>query len=503
MLQLMDIRNIYPDSIAYTALLAACAEAGDIQAGRKIHNRLTASRTKLESNLFSSLINMYTRCNDVQTAISLWSQTTLPPTRSLYVSLLTACGNIKDVDLAHRIHQKLIRDGFVLDTVLATALLNMYAKLGDKDQVLAIWDDMQTKGIPANSVTYICLLTLASSTKDIHLGQKVYNIINGSLQDASLCTALIKMYASCEQPQLVVPLWRDITAAGHTTFDQPLYLVMASVCADLEDLGLARQVHAHLETHLRPPKSNSIRNALASMYHACGDSETAFSLWYDMLRGDKLDQAVYVSMLSASAAAGDSSLGLCVRDHIARTGYYVDEVIASSTLRMFVQCGEITSAIEIWEYMDQQGMVSNELTYLCLLHAAVNTAKNFSLVLRVHDHINSAGVIIGSKLQTMLVHAYSYYGHYQKALDLFTEGNTNEGAEITVHQWAVIINACGKFKKGREALGFFNQMISSGTQPNDVLLVSILFATLALWKRQWTFSILCRISLEWCQISNI
>lgn len=76
----------------------------------------------------------------------------------------------------------------------------------------------------------------------------------------------------------------------------------------------------------------------------------------------------------------------------------------------------------------------------------------------------------------MLIHAYSYYGHYDSAIDLFTEGNNTEEAGLTVHQWAVIINACGKFKKGREALVFFNQMISNGTQSNDVVLGSILFA---------------------------
>lgn len=88
-----------------------------------------------------------------------------------------------------------------------------------------------------------------------------------------------------------------------------------------------------------------------------------------MLQGaDKLDQAAYVSMLSASAAAGDSSLGQCVCNHITKTGYCADEAVASSMLRMFVQCGEIARAIEICEVMDQQGMVSNDLTAACNKH---------------------------------------------------------------------------------------------------------------------------------------
>lgn len=146
---------------------------------------------------------MYARYNDGQTAISLWNQTTLPSSRSLYVSLLTACGNTMNAPLAGTIHQKLFRDGFELDSP-CNCFNQHVCELGDKEQALEIWDYMNSNGINGNSVTYICLLSLASSTKDIQLGQNIYNSItlSDSLQNASVYTAIIKMYASCENPQL-------------------------------------------------------------------------------------------------------------------------------------------------------------------------------------------------------------------------------------------------------------------------------------------------------------
>lgn len=72
MLGYMMRSNISPDNTALVSALSACAQLGDIDQGRTIHDYITRNRIRIDSYLCTGLVNLYAKCGCIDTAIELF-----------------------------------------------------------------------------------------------------------------------------------------------------------------------------------------------------------------------------------------------------------------------------------------------------------------------------------------------------------------------------------------------------------------------------------------------
>ncbi|KAL5723023.1 Pentatricopeptide repeat-containing protein [Ranunculus cassubicifolius] len=68
----MEESGLEPDSATYTGILAACAESGLIDLGKKIH--LAVERTRLKDDIYvcNALVDMYAKCGELDKAMSIF-----------------------------------------------------------------------------------------------------------------------------------------------------------------------------------------------------------------------------------------------------------------------------------------------------------------------------------------------------------------------------------------------------------------------------------------------
>ena len=154
------------------------------------------------------------------------------PNRITYIFVLKACGIIKALDKGKEIHAEIDQLGLLQkDVILATGLVDMYAKCGQLvkaqevfdhilvrdvvcwnalmsgyaqydfgDEVLNCFTQMRDKGISPNSITFSCVLKACGSNGYLEMGEEIHSEVSklGLVgKDIMLSTSLLDMYAKC------------------------------------------------------------------------------------------------------------------------------------------------------------------------------------------------------------------------------------------------------------------------------------------------------------------
>ncbi|KAJ0805175.1 putative tetratricopeptide-like helical domain superfamily [Helianthus annuus] len=140
----MQMGDVDPDHVTLTVALSACADLGALDVGKWIHNFVRRNeKMNKDLSLYNSLLNMYTKCGDVETAKVLFD-------------------NIKEKDVT-----------------TWTSMITGYAIHGRAKEALALFAAMtdpkaRTKIVP-NDVTFIGVLMACSHAAMVDDGKRYFN----------------------------------------------------------------------------------------------------------------------------------------------------------------------------------------------------------------------------------------------------------------------------------------------------------------------------------------
>lgn len=166
-----------PDLVSYNALLAEYVRIGEIQLARDlfdkmlerdlvtwntmIHGHATLGDVVEARKLFdnarqrdvvswSSVIGAYARTRQSNEALKLFHEMQLAnvvPDNVTMVSVLAACGDIGALGMGKMIHEYIQRTRIEVDMKLGTSLVDMYAKCGDMDSSLCVFNRMDRRDV--------------------------------------------------------------------------------------------------------------------------------------------------------------------------------------------------------------------------------------------------------------------------------------------------------------------------------------------------------------------
>ncbi|KAH7428560.1 hypothetical protein KP509_09G007000 [Ceratopteris richardii] len=263
----MQHEGVSPDSLTFTSILKACGTVKAEVKGKQIHDKIV-QQGLLDGDvkIGTAIVDMYAKCGNLIKAqhvleelpsrnIVTWSALIagyaeqgqgekalscfemmkhegIVPNAVTFVSALKACGSINAAEKGKQIHDEITRQGLLRNNhVLATALIDMYAKCGalkrakrvldelpsrnvinwsaliaayaqqgQDEQALSSFERLQDEGLSPTSVTFASTLKSCGSLKAAEKGEKIhYEIERRGLlhNDHILGTAVIDMYAKC------------------------------------------------------------------------------------------------------------------------------------------------------------------------------------------------------------------------------------------------------------------------------------------------------------------
>lgn len=146
---------------------------------------------------------MYSRCNQLLKATSIWNNTvasSITPNIHVYCTMFSICAQLKDRSLGDSIYQHMISHKIVSDIACYNALLNMYIKCGSFFHAISLWRKMEkTANITPNITTYTNVLIACGEVGSISVGMEVHKQVDAKKlsYDAMVDSCMIKMYSNC------------------------------------------------------------------------------------------------------------------------------------------------------------------------------------------------------------------------------------------------------------------------------------------------------------------
>ncbi|KAG0606205.1 hypothetical protein M758_9G122200 [Ceratodon purpureus] len=517
-----------PDKHTFVSMLNACADSESLDTGRELCARVLKAGWDTDLYVGTAMINMHVKCGSIEDAIEVFDK--LPrrdlvtwtsmitglaqhgrfqqacdlfqrmeeegvqPDKVAFVSLLRGCSSPEALNQGKIIHARMRRLGLDEEVYVGTALLSMYAKCGSMEDAIQVFDKIKERnvvswtamiagfaqhgrmeeafrffdnmiksGIEPNRVTFMSILGACASPSALRNGRQIHDHIikAGYGSDPRVRTALLSMYAKC---------------------------------GSLED---ARAVFEKI------PKQNVVSwNAMITAYVQHEQYDNALATFQAMLKeGVKPNNSTFTSILNACKSPNALDLGKWVHSLIVKADSGFDLHISNALVSMFVRCGDILSAENIFnnmlkrdlvswntiitgfvqhgqsqvafgyfKRMVQEGMKPNKITFIGMLNACASPDA-LPEGRRLHALITEAGCDNDVLVGTGLISMYTKCGSIEDAWNTF-----QKLPEKNVYSWTAMITGYAQHGRGKEALELFSQMQQEGVKPDWVTFVGALSA---------------------------
>ncbi|KAI4382141.1 hypothetical protein MLD38_008140 [Melastoma candidum] len=274
-------------------------------------------------------------------------------------------------------------------------------------------------------------------------------------------------------------------------------------------------------------------NSLINGYVKCGLVEEALRLFGDMVNeGVQPDEVTMIAMVSACGIAENLELGRKFHSSVKENGLNLTVRLANALMDMYVKCGKLEMAREIFDNMDIKSAVSwttmvvghakfasldvargyfdqmpqkDVITWNALISGYVQAKRSKDALelfhemqangvkpdevtmvsclsacsqlgahdvgIWIHQSIKTHGLTLNVALGTALVDMYGKCGNIGRALQVFREMQTRNSLT-----WTAIICGLALHGYAKEATEFFADMIDSGLKPDDVTFLGVITA---------------------------
>ncbi|XP_057836735.2 pentatricopeptide repeat-containing protein At5g27110 [Cryptomeria japonica] len=623
----MQLEDIKPNTTTFASILSACAKVGALEQGMDIHQSIKDKEILSDVVLTTALVDMYAKCGSLDMARELFDRmprknvvswtamiagyaqngfvekalatfkqmqlASVKPNSTTFVSILTACAKVRDLEEGMYIHQSIQDIGILSDTVVATALVDMYAKCGRTDEAgdlfdkmpernvvswnamiagytqngflekaLEIFKQMHFTGVKPDCATFASILPACAKMGALEHGMVIHESLmeGGFLSDTIVVNALVDIHAKCgsidkackifdRMPQRDVISWNTMIAGYsqngfvekalktlkqmHLARVKPNCTTFASIlpaCAKLGALEQGMDIHQSImEGGFL--SDIIVGNSLIDMYAKCGSREKARKLfdrmpqrdvisWNAMiaryahsgfvekavetfklmqLAGAKPNSTTFGSILTACAKMGALEQGMDIHQSIKDTEFFSDVVVSTALVDMYAKCGSIEKARELFDAMPQRSVVSWTAMIAGyaqngFLEKAVETFKQmhfagvkpdsttFASILPacakmgaleqgmdIHQSIKDSRILSDVVVANALIDMYAKCGSVDKARELFDRMPTRD-----VVSWNAMIAGYAQNGFVEKSFETFKQMQLAGVKTNSTTFATII-----------------------------
>lgn len=355
----MLLDNVRLDHITFNSLLRACVQADDIEVGRRLHCFILTVGFGLNCFVSSALVDLYGKCGFVEDArrvfdevlcrdlvlwnvmvscyalnclgdgaIAVFNSMRLEGMKGdcfTFSSLVNSCGTLGSSKLGRQIHGLVIKQSFDLDVLVATSLIDMYAKNGNIDDARRVFDGMTAKNV------------VSWNTMVVGFGQ------NGDGREA-------------------VKLLRDMLQGSFCPDEVTLASILSS-CGSLSISCETRQVHAYaikngVQAFL------SIENSLINAYSKCGSIPGALQCFGSVKEPDLV---TWTSIIGAYAFHGLSKESIEVFEKMLSQGVRPDSIAFLEVLSACSHGGLVSEGLWYFNLMiHDYHIIPDSEHYTCL-----------------------------------------------------------------------------------------------------------------------------------------
>ncbi|XP_011622699.2 pentatricopeptide repeat-containing protein At2g04860 [Amborella trichopoda] len=480
----MLMEGVGPDSTTLACVLPCCWQMEAIMHGKCVHGYGIKAGMDSDSSVMNSVMAMYAKCGDIDdtmfvfdtmphrsvvswnTIIAAYCQcgesshlfkifrlfnqmhvNDMKPNSVTIISMLRAITHSDFMSHGLAIHAYAIKSGLMDNTHVCTSLVCMYAKRGNLECAISLYDSISEKNlvcltallacyvekgyfelamkhffhmqqidIKPDGITLISFLQPISSPNHLDFGLILhgFGIKSGFTSDIKVMNAILSMYSRCKNPEAAFSFFNEM-----------------------------------------PLKSPISWNTMIASYVQTGRPEKALSFFHQMkLAGHQPDSITMVELLSGCGDLGLLHFGKNLHNQILRSSFNIDKYLATALIDMYSKCGSIKSALTVFlnEKNRRSPAIWNAMIMACNSHGLENKALQLYKEMQSHgvkpDNITFVGVL-SSFCHVDLVDDGLH------ALRFMTE---DCGLTPGVQHYACIVDLLGRAGRLDEAVKFVKKM---------------------------------------------
>ena len=454
--------GVRPDMLSFLTVIPACGDLGELSTCERIYSLLLRPseipRIRINAYLGAALITMYAKCGALDRADSILNlsrdtNSDTQDTTSLWNAIIGAHAKQANGKRALSLFEEMTRSGSLPDRTTFLAVLTACGETGDlaRGKLLHARLKETLTATPTNNTNNThdslapALITMYSKCGALDEAVSVFEALENP--DTIAWTALITAYAREGHHAKVVELFKAMMLKediGGLNPDGVTFAAVFSSCGKLGDLEKAQDVHDILISR-NVPIDDFLETALISMYSKCGALEKALGVWHEMRRkGRKIGEVgAWNAILGALATTEEGAV---------------------MTLSFF-------------EQMEKEGVSPDQITYLAVLSCCGRVAW-ITKGKEIHSQILRKGIPIGEYLSAALIDMYGKSGELEEARAVFYLIRLKSPNECGVSTWNAIIGAYGDYRRTKEVLSLFEEMVSTGRNPppDEMALCAVLSA---------------------------
>ncbi|XP_009804600.1 pentatricopeptide repeat-containing protein At2g27610 [Nicotiana sylvestris] len=442
---MMLVGGVNPNAFTFATVLGVLADKCAVEKGIQVHTMVIKCGFEVITSVGNSLINMYLKSGMVREATvvfesmgnrnevswngmigglvtnGLYSEAVklfhmmrlagVELTRSIYVTAVKLCTNLKELVFARQLHGRVTKNGFYLDNNIRTALMVSYTKCGEMDDAFNLFSMMHT----------------------------FRNVVSW--------TAMIGGYMQNNRPEQAANLFCQMKKDGI----RPNDFTYSTILAAQPSISLF-QVHAEI-IKTKYEGSPTVGTALLDAYVKTGNIGEAAKVFEEI---DEKDIIAWSAMLSGYAQRGDIQGAVRVFRQLSKSGVWPNEFTFSSVINA---CTTSMASVEQGKQFHASSIKSGYSNAFCVSSALVTMYAK-------RGNIESANEVFKRQKERDLVSwnsmisGYAQHGYGRKALKIFEEMR-KKNLEMDNITFIGVISACTHAGLLNEGQKYFDMMVNN------------------------------------------
>lgn len=443
----MRFEGVEPTRVTVSSFLSASANIGAIEEGKQGHALVVVGGLELSTIMGTSIINFYSKVGlmeeaelvfsrmlekdavtwnliisgymktgYIDRALAICHQMRLENLRFDSVTLATlmsASADTSNLKLGREGHCYCIRNDLESDIVVASSIVDMYAKcerldfaiqvfdstakkdlvlwntmlaayaeLGLTGETLNLFYQMQLEGVPPNVVSWNSVIVgfLKNGQVDEAKGMLLQMQSIGVQPNLITWTSLISGLAKIGFCNEATVLFQQMQKAGIKPNTVSIVSLL-SACTDMASLRYGKAIHGYLTRNVHVI-STPLATSLVDMYAKCGNIDQAKCVFYTTL---KKELPIYNAMISSYALHGQAIEALALYRCLEEEGLEPDAITFTNALYACSNTGLANEGLELFvDMVSKHHLRPTMVHYGCvvnLLSRCGNLDKAFRLIM--------------------------------------------------------------------------------------------------------------------------
>eukprot|EP00268_Persea_americana_P003699 TRINITY_DN11127_c0_g2_i1.p1 TRINITY_DN11127_c0_g2~~TRINITY_DN11127_c0_g2_i1.p1 ORF type:complete len:682 (+),score=120.26 TRINITY_DN11127_c0_g2_i1:162-2207(+) len=433
--------SLQVDNFVLATIVGASANLAALDCGRQIHARIVVSAVELDLVLGSSLVNMYGKCRDLDSAGHMLDLMTEPDDFSLsaLISSYADCGRLTD---ARRLFQKRNSQSVVVwNSMIAGCVSN-----NQGEEALELFNRMRSEMIRADPSTFANAFTACASLGVLENGKQVHAQAckDGIVNDMIASSTVVDMYSKCGSLDGACKFFSELRE-----YDTILLNSMITVYSNC---GQIKQARCIFDTMLF--RSLISWNSMIVGYSQNGFAMEALELFCEMHRLDlRMDKVSLASIISTCAGICSLRLGEQIFAHATVVGLESDQVISTSLVNLYCKCGNVKDGRRVFEEMEKFNQVPWNVM---LMGYAINGCG--TEVLKLFEEMRNACVVPNETTFIGVLLGCGHCGMVEEGRRWFYAMKDDYHIEPTIEHYSCMIDLFARAGDLEEAMELIDRM---------------------------------------------